>query len=160
MSRRRRERFAAAPQYAAYAATALAVFGIGRRTGVSVSAALFGALVFATLPVVVLQAPMGLNDLVVASFLAACVYFVLSDRTAELVLAALALALALGTKVYTPLALPIVAAAVLFGPARRRLIRMDDGVGPRRLVNHVRLLRVRRLAQNRRVAGRAETPVE
>ena len=63
--------------------------------GLSRSAALFGALAFATFTVVALQAPTALNDLVVASLLVVCAYFAIGvvTRAGGLALCAAALAL-------------------------------------------------------------------
>ena len=114
------DRFVTLVALAGYAATTLTVFGIARRLGVEVRAALLAALVFATLPVVVLQASGALNDLVLASFLGACVYFLLGDTVRETALAGLALALALETKFVAPLLLPVVALVALAArPVRR-----------------------------------------
>jgi hypothetical protein len=115
------DRFVTLPALSAYCATTVAVFGIAQRLRLDVRRALLSALIFATLPVVVLQAPGALNDLVVASFLAVCVCFWLGDRRAEIALGAVALALALGTKISALPALPIVALVVLVAQPRRRL---------------------------------------
>ena len=48
----------------------VAIAGMARRIGLSARQALFGALLFATLPVVVLQSATALNDLVFGGFLA------------------------------------------------------------------------------------------
>jgi hypothetical protein len=114
------DRFATGVTLTAYVAAALAVFGIARRLLLDTRAALFGALVFATLPVIVLQASGGLVDLVVASFLAACVYFFLGERSAELALAASALALALGTKLTAVMSIPILVLVALLASSRWR----------------------------------------
>ena len=92
----RTERFAGFVQLAALAGDEVAVAGIARRIGLSVRQALFGALLFATLPVVVLQSATALNDLVFGAFLACCAYFLFTWRPVTLALAALALGLALG----------------------------------------------------------------
>jgi hypothetical protein len=118
------DRFVATIALASYCATTLAVFGIGRRLGLDARRALFGALVFATLPVIVLQASGALNDLVLASFLGPCVYFLLGRRPAELGLAGLALALGLGTKLTAPLMVPFVIGAALLARPRWRPRRL------------------------------------
>ncbi len=114
------DRFVTMPELAAYLAMTLAVFGIPRRLAVARREALFAALVFATLPVVVLQASGALNDLVIGSFLVICVFFLLGDSNAEAVLAGLALTLAFATKAYAPLALPLIAAIAVFVTPRSR----------------------------------------
>jgi hypothetical protein len=114
------ERFAGFVQLSALAATMVAVAGIARRIGLSVRQALFGALLFATLPVVVLQSATALNDLVFGSFLACCAYLLFSWTRVSLVLAALALGLAIGTKITALLALPVLALLGAFLYPRRR----------------------------------------
>jgi hypothetical protein len=114
------ERFAGFVQLSALAATVVAVAGIARRLGLSVRQALFGALLFATLPVVVLQSATALNDLVFGSFLACCAYFLFSWTRVSLALAALALGLAIGTKITALLGLPVLALLGGFLYPRRR----------------------------------------
>ena len=93
------ERFASLFQLVALAATLVALAGIGRRLGLTARAALFGALVFASLPVVALQAGTALNDIAVTSFLVVAVWFLLSPARPWPLLGALALALAVATKI-------------------------------------------------------------
>jgi len=107
-------------QVLALVASCLAIAGIARRLGFSRSGAAFGALVFATFTVVVLQAQTALNDLVVASFLVGCAYFAMGSSRAELALAALALALAVGTKGTAAFALPTLALFAFASQPRRR----------------------------------------
>src|SRR5436190_21112075 len=114
------DRFAGFVQLAALLATMVAVAGIARRLGLTVRQALFGALLFATLPVVVLQSATALNDLVFASFLACCAYFLFTWRPVTLALASLALGLAIGTKITALLALPLLALVGAFLYPRRR----------------------------------------
>src|SRR5206468_11077020 len=57
------ERFAGFVQLSALLVTMTAIAGMARRIGLSVRQALFAALLFATLPVVVLQSSASLNDL-------------------------------------------------------------------------------------------------
>jgi hypothetical protein len=115
----RSERFVGFVQFTSLGATMVAVGGIGRRLGLTGRQALFGALAFATLPVVLLQASTGLNDLVLASFLVCCTYFLFSETAVGLALAALALGLAIGTKDIALLALPVLALAALVIHPRR-----------------------------------------
>ncbi len=112
------ERFTWLPQLTAALAAALAIFGIGRRTGWDVRASLFGALAFVSLPVIVLQMSSALNDLVVAAFFTTAVYFALGTGRRTGAAAALALALGFGTKLSAPLLLAVFALVVL--AARRR----------------------------------------
>ena len=113
------ERFAALFQLVALLATMLAVAGIARAIGLDRRAAALGAVLFASLPVVVLQASTALNDLALASFLVVVVYFLLRGERAHLALGALALALAVATKATALLALPVLA-LLAFGLSPRR----------------------------------------
>jgi hypothetical protein len=115
------DRYVTLPQFAAYAALTLAVVGLGRCAGLSVPEAVFGGLIFATLPVVIVQASGALNDLVVASFVAAAAYFALRPGRSALLLFALALGLAIGTKFTAILALPMLAVVVALARPRVRL---------------------------------------
>jgi hypothetical protein len=117
----RSDRLGALPQYAALWASLLAVVLLARRLGLPRPAAAYGGLVFATLPIVLLDGAAILNDLVVASFLLAAVVLLAGRSRAELVLGSLALGLALSTKFNAALALPLVVAAALsLVPAERR----------------------------------------
>ena len=113
------DRYVALPQLLAYGALTLSVAGLSRRIGLGHREALFAALAFATLPVLVLQAPTALNDLVVTSFLAAATLFVLRAGRAPLLLVALAVGLAIGTKFSGLLCLPTLAVVAAFGRSPR-----------------------------------------
>ncbi len=105
---------------AALGVSVLAVYGIASRIGFDRRHAAFGALVFATLPVVAMQAPTALNDLVVAALVATTVFFVLGRSRADLALACVSAAVLVGTKVTALIAAPvIVAIAVLVHRGRR-----------------------------------------
>lgn len=119
------EVFTGIVQLAAALACAVAVFGIARRIGSGVREAAFGALLFSTLPIVLLQASLSKNDLVVASLLLAAVFFLLGERHTDVVFSAVATALAVGTKttaLYGLVVLVIVAAVAQ--PVTRRAIRL------------------------------------
>lgn len=109
------ERFASLFQLVALLATMVALAGIGRRLGLTARGAVFGALAFASLPVVALQASTALNDIAVTSFLVAAVWFLVSRARGWPLLGALALALAVATKSTALLAIPLllVVAAVV-----------------------------------------------
>ena len=113
------DRFVAIPQIAAYVALVACVIGLARQTGRDAGEAMFGGLLFGSLPVVILQASTALNDLVVAAFLATATYFGLRPGRSALVVFALALGLALGTKLTALIAIPIVLAAICVGRARK-----------------------------------------
>ena len=115
------DRFVWLPQFGAIPATMLAVYGIGRRAGIEPRGAVFGALVFACLPLILLQASTAMNDLVVASFLSVATYFALGTGRRSAAAAALALGLGLGTKFSAPLLLPVYLLVVLVARRRRLL---------------------------------------
>ena len=113
-------RWAGLVQMAALGVSVLAVYGIASRIGFDRRCAAFGALVFATLPVVAMQAPTALNDVVVAALVATTVFFVLGRSRADLALACVSAAVLIGTKVTALIAAPvIVAIAVLVHRGRR-----------------------------------------
>ena len=114
------ERFVGFVQLATLAATMVAVGGLARRVGLTARQAVFAALVFATFPVVILQASTALNDVVFASFLTCCAYFLFTYAWTSMALAAVALGLALGTKLTALLALPVLALVAAFVHPRRR----------------------------------------
>ena len=116
-----RDTVAAAPQLLAKLALLATVYGIGRRVGFPGAPAAFAALVFATLPQTALQSVTTQNDLVVASFVAAAVFFLLGGARRELPFAGIALGLALGTKLTAVFALPVLAVAAALVLPRRRL---------------------------------------
>ncbi|OFW75317.1 MAG: hypothetical protein A2Y55_02330 [Actinobacteria bacterium RBG_16_68_12] len=114
------DRYVALVQLVAVAFTSVAIFGIARRLGLDIRAAAFGAAVYPTFTLVVLQTPTALNDLVVAALLAAAAFFATGRSRAELALFALAVALALGTKLSTVFSLPVLALFALASQPRRR----------------------------------------
>jgi hypothetical protein len=114
------DRFVGVVQLVSLAALCIAIGAIGRRLGLERREAIFGAVLFATLPVVTLQAPTALTDLAVAAPLACAAYFAIGATRGELTLAALGLALALGTKLTTVLALPVLVAFVVTAQPTRR----------------------------------------
>jgi hypothetical protein len=118
------DRFVSGVQLLALVGACIAIFGIASRLGLGASAAAFGALSFATFTVVALQAPTALNDLVVASLLIICAYFAMGASRTELALAAVSLALAVGTKGTVLFALPVLALFALASQPRSRQLRM------------------------------------
>jgi hypothetical protein len=94
--------------------------GIAGRIGLSARSAFVGGLLFASLPLVAIQAPTAYNDLVVASFLVIAAYASIGRGRSDLVLLTLAIALALSTKFTGILALPVLAlVAGAANPVRR-----------------------------------------
>jgi hypothetical protein len=115
------DRLAALPQLLAELAVLVAVYGLARRVGFARGASLFAALLTGTLSEFALESVTTQNDLIVASFVAAAVFFVVDGRPRLLPLAATAGALAIGTKLTGLLALPILACAALALLPRRRV---------------------------------------
>ncbi len=119
----RHERLAGFVQLVAALAIAVGVFALARKLGSARLHAAFGALLVLTLPIVLLQASTAQNDLVAASLLVAATVFVLGDSSRDLIIAALATALAIGTKIPAVYGLPVLAAVVLVAPPRSYLPR-------------------------------------
>jgi dolichyl-phosphate-mannose-protein mannosyltransferase len=114
------DRLVALPQLAAASALVVGVVGIAGRIGLSGRSAALGGLLFASLPLVAVQAPTTYNDLVVASFLVIATYAGIGRAPSDLVLLALAIGLALNTKFTGILALPVLAlVAAVANPIRR-----------------------------------------
>ncbi len=121
----RDERIAGFVQYSAWIACAIGVGGLSRRLGLTTREACFGAMLFLLLPIVVLEGSTTQNDLVVASFLIAATVFLIGESRAELALAALAIALAIGTKFTAPYALVLLTVvAVVAAPHSKRIGRL------------------------------------
>jgi hypothetical protein len=94
----RNEKLVGFVQFFAALACGVGVYALARRLALSRLEAAFGGLLFLSLPIVLLQASLSKNDLVVASFLVAATVFVLGNRRRDIGLAAVATALAVGTK--------------------------------------------------------------
>lgn len=92
------DRFATAWQWIAQLASVAAVYIIASRLNVSRAAAVFAALLFATLAQPALQATSTQNDLIAGSLVGAAVAFLCTDARGAYPLAAISLGLALGTK--------------------------------------------------------------
>jgi hypothetical protein len=116
-----RDTFAAVPQLLAGVVLLVSVYGIGRRLGFSRPAALLPALLGATLTEIALQTVTTQNDLFAAAFVLACAYFALGRARIDLVLAGAALGLALGTKLTSVFALPVLVGLLLAGRRRQEL---------------------------------------
>ena len=122
-------RFVGLVQFTALLVTIAAIYGIGRRLGLRDSLAAFGALLYPTLPVIALQAPSALNDIVVAAFIALAVYFALGRTNGDAVNLVVAAGLLAGVKVTSILALPLILGVpALVHRGRRRLVLLG-GVG-------------------------------
>jgi hypothetical protein len=124
------ERFASLFQLVALTSTIVAAFGISRRLGLTARQAAFGALLFASLPVVALQAATPLNDIALCSYVVTTVYFVMSRAPNALILAAVSMALAVTIKATALVAVPLVAVAAAVVRPRREWTRIAGlGVG-------------------------------
>lgn len=115
------DRFVGLVQFLSLIALCVGILAVARLLGIGVRGAVFGALVFAALPVVAMQASAGLNDLAVASFLLVAVVFAISPGRSSPALFALAVALALGTKMTAVLALPLLALVLVATHRGRQL---------------------------------------
>jgi hypothetical protein len=119
-----RDLLAAVPQLLAEIAVLGAVYGCARRLLYPRSAALFAALITATLTEFALQSVTTQNDLVAAAFVATAAYFLLGRSRRELPLVALALALAVGTKTTALFAFPALALVAFAMLPRRRVLEL------------------------------------
>jgi hypothetical protein len=111
----RADRYVALPQAISLLAIVVGVVGLGRRIGLERPRALMGGLLVGTLAVFALQVSTAQNDLVVAAFLVAAALFLLDRQPASPWLAALAVSLAVGTKVSAPFGLPLLVVVALLG---------------------------------------------
>jgi hypothetical protein len=105
-------------QVAALGVTMVAIHGTAGRIGLDRRAAAFGALLYPTLPVVALQAPIAKNDLVVGALVAVTAFFLLGRSAVDIPLAVAAGALLMGTKVTALLAVPALLAVAALAPGR------------------------------------------
>jgi 4-amino-4-deoxy-L-arabinose transferase-like glycosyltransferase len=119
-----RDTLAALPQFLAELAILVTIYGSARRLGFRSASAAFAALLTATLSEISLQAVTAQNDLVVASFVLAAAFFLLGKERRELPLVALALGLAVGTKLTALFALPTLAILAIVVLSRRRLLEL------------------------------------
>ena len=115
-------RFVGLVQLGALVATVLAIYGAACRIGLGRRDAAFGALVFPTLTVVALQAPVPLNDLVVGSLVVIAAFFALGGSGGEIALAGVAVAMLVGTKPTGLLCMPVLFVLCLLTYRGRRLI--------------------------------------
>ena len=121
------DRFVGLVQASAFAVLPLATYQLSRRLGLATREALMGGLLFATLPVVILQSGQALNDLVVGVLVVTAVVFIVSPSKRAPWLVAIALALAVGTKVSVLFVLPLLLGLILAFGATRRLMLLAAG---------------------------------
>jgi hypothetical protein len=117
--------FVALDQFLSCLAIAVGVVGIARRIGFAPRPALFGGLLVATLPIVVLQAGTAMSDLVMPVSLVAATLFLIDRGRASPWLAGLATALAVDVKLSVVPGIPLLLAiAWLARPASHRRARL------------------------------------
>ena len=104
------DRFAGFVQWFSAVGIGLTIFGLARLMKFTRSQGLFAALIWATFPQIALQSITTQNDLVVAFFIVAAVYFlfwgVKTGEQGALLISGLAVGLAVGTKVTVALIVP------------------------------------------------------
>ena len=116
-----RDTMAALPQLFAELASLVAIYAIARRIGFARPDSVFASLLAATLTQVALQSVTTQNDLASASFVVAAAALILGRTRTEVLLAGLAIALALGTKLTAVYSVPILVGLALATLPRRRL---------------------------------------
>ncbi len=116
-----RDTVAALPQLLAELASLVGIYAIARRLGFDRPDSAFAALLAATLTQVALQSVTTQNDLLAASFVVAAAALVLGRSRTEVILAGLAVALALGTKLTAVYAVPVLLGLAVATLPRRRL---------------------------------------
>jgi len=112
------ETTAALAQFGATLACAAGVFALSRRFGLDVLEAAFGALLFASLPVVILQSTTTKNDLIVASLLVSAAVMLLGDSRSAVTVGSLACALAVGAKFTAGYGVVVLVALAIVAPPR------------------------------------------
>ena len=128
----RDENLAGLVELAAALACAVGVFAFSRRIQLPVREAAFGALLFLTLPIVLLQSTSVKNDVIVASFLVAAAVFLIGRSRSDMVIAGVATALAVGTKFTAVQGVALLLVIALFAGTearRRRLCAVALGAG-------------------------------
>jgi hypothetical protein len=130
----RHETAAGFVQFFAALACALAVFALARRLRLGRSEALFGALLFLTLPIVLLQSSGDKNDLVVASFVLAACVFVFGSTRREVGLASVATALAIGTKFTAAYGLAVLVPLAAIAGGRTAAVRRTVAIAAGALI--------------------------
>jgi 4-amino-4-deoxy-L-arabinose transferase-like glycosyltransferase len=113
----RTDQLAGFVQWSAALASMAAIAGLSRLLGASRTQAMFAALLWATLPEIILQSTTTQNDLLAGAFCAIAVYLLYvgieSGHKGTLLLSGLGVGLALGTKVSVPGVLPGLGATAL-----------------------------------------------
>ena len=115
-------------QFFAALACAVGIFLFACRLGLRGIEACFGALLFLSLPLVLLQSSGAKNDIIVASFLLAAVVFIGGDTRREIALGSLATALAVGTKFTAAYGLVVLVAVAIVAPPRSARVARAVGL--------------------------------
>ena len=118
----------ALPQYVAQLAILVAVYGSARRLGFDARAAARAAALTGMLSLVALESTTAQNDLVAASLPAGAAFLLIGGGTVEALLAGIAVALGLGTKLTTGLALPVLAVLAWRSGRRTTTLAVAGGV--------------------------------
>ncbi|MCX6055161.1 MAG: glycosyltransferase family 39 protein [Chloroflexi bacterium] len=112
-------------QYFSALICALCIYSLSLQIGFKRKSALIAALIFLTFPLVLYESITAQNDLVVTAFAASAVtllvQYVFSNDRRYLILSALGLALAIGTKQYIVFLLPGYAALLIYGLYKDKL---------------------------------------
>jgi hypothetical protein len=119
------DRLAALPQFLAELALFFSIYLTSVRIGFDRRGGALAALLTGTLTQVGLQASTTQNDLIVASFVAAALALLVGAQRRELPIVAVALGLALGTKLTALFALPLLAIVAVVLLPRRRLVELS-----------------------------------
>lgn len=119
-----RDSVAAVPQLFAELASLVGIYAIARRVGFGRPDSVFASLLAATLTQVALQSVTTQNDLLSASFVVAAAALILGRTRTEVLLAGLAVALALGTKLTAVYAVPVLVGVAVATLPRRRVVEL------------------------------------
>jgi hypothetical protein len=117
-------------QWWAVLVAALGVYGVSVRLGADRRASAFAALCVPMLPIVALQAPSALNDIVVGALVITTAYFLLDPRRSSTVLAFMATAALVTTKLTALVGVFVLALiAITAGSRRHRIARLVAVLG-------------------------------
>jgi hypothetical protein len=114
------ERFVAIPQWTALPVMGVAAYAVARHVGLGPRPAALGGLALPLVPVAVIQASTAMNDLVPAALAGAVALFVLRATRPDLVVAAVSVALMVGTKTASLLVVPSLALVAMTTTHARR----------------------------------------
>src|SRR5262249_48624413 len=118
----------AVPQYVAELAILVAVYGTARRVGFGVRPSACASLLLATFTLIALQATTAQTGLVAAAFPIVAACLLLGETGLEAVLAGVAVAFGLGTKLTTALVLPILLVLALLRGRRTTVLALGGAL--------------------------------